>query len=69
MGTILVEKGSIWRRIFLLEPVTASEAQKAGLARILQSRYHKLTVGELYSLTVGPLASRPKRLLLIPEWS
>ena len=30
MGTILVETGSIWRRIFLLDPVTASEGQKQG---------------------------------------
>src|SRR6266576_3767696 len=30
MGTILVETGSIWQRIFLLDRVTASEEQKAG---------------------------------------
>ena len=48
MGTILVETGSFWRRIFLLDRVTASEEQKAGLARVLQSRYHKLCAGELY---------------------
>jgi hypothetical protein len=50
MGTILVETGSIWRRMFLLDPVTASEGQKAGLVRVLQSRYHKLLVGELYRI-------------------
>jgi len=48
MGTILVETGSIWRRIFLLDQVTASQEQEAGLARVLQSRYHKLRAGELY---------------------
>jgi hypothetical protein len=30
MGTILVETGSIWRRIVRPDPVTASEAQKQG---------------------------------------
>lgn len=55
MATILVETGSIWRRIFLPESVTASEVQKAGLARILQSRYHKLCVGELYCVEGRPL--------------
>jgi hypothetical protein len=55
MGTILVETGSIWRRIFLLDPVTASEAQRAGLVRVLQSRYHKLCVGELYRIDGRPL--------------
>jgi hypothetical protein len=55
LGTILVERGSIWRRLFLPEPVTASELQKAGLARILQSRYHKLSVGELYRVGGRPL--------------
>ena len=48
MGTILVETTSIWRRIFLLDQVTASEEQKAGLARVLHSRYQKLCAGELY---------------------
>jgi hypothetical protein len=48
MGTILVETTSIWRRIFLLDRVTASEEQKAGLARVLHSRYQKLCAGELY---------------------
>ena len=48
MGTSLVETGSFWRRIFLLDRVTASEEQKAGLARVLQSRYHKVCAGELY---------------------
>src|SRR6185437_15313654 len=55
MGTILVETGSIWRRIFLLDPVTASEEQKAGLVRVLQSRYHKLCIGELYRIDGQPL--------------
>src|SRR5919108_5517860 len=64
MGTILVEKGSIWRRIFLLEPVTASEAQKAGLARILQSRYHKLTVGELYRIDGRPFSEPTEAITL-----
>ena len=52
MGTILVETGSFWRRIFLLDRVSASEEQKAGLARVLQSRYHKLCAGELYRADV-----------------
>ena len=30
MGTMLVETGSIWRRIFLLDSVTASEEKKQG---------------------------------------
>jgi hypothetical protein len=56
MGTILVQTGSIWRRIFLLDPVTASEEQKAGLVRVLQSRYHKVCVGELYRIEGQPLS-------------
>src|SRR5215469_4299427 len=48
MGTILVEKASIWRRMFLQDRVTASELQKAGLERVLCSRYHKLCAGQLY---------------------
>jgi hypothetical protein len=48
MGTMLVETGSIWRRIFLLDRAAVSEEQKAGLVRVLRSRYHKLCVGELY---------------------
>src|ERR1051326_8404449 len=55
MGTILVETGSIWRRIFQPDPVTASEAQKAGLVRVLVSRYQKLRVGELYLIDGRPL--------------
>lgn len=64
MGTILVETGSIWRRIFLPEPVTASEVQKAGLARILQSRYHKLSVGELYRVEGRPLSEPTEAITL-----
>jgi hypothetical protein len=64
MGTILVETGSIWRRIFLPEPVTASEVQKAGLARILQSRYHKLSVGELYRVGGRPLSEPTEAITL-----
>ena len=64
MGTILVETGSIWRRIFLPEPVTASEVQKAGLARILQSRYHKLGVGELYRVGGRPLSEPTEAITL-----
>ena len=64
MGTILVEKGSIWRRIFLLEPVTASEAQKVGLARVLQSRYHKLRVGELYRVDGRPFSEPTETITL-----
>src|ERR1051325_8983943 len=64
MGTILVETGSIWRRIFLPEPVTASEVQKAGLARILQSRYHKLSVGELYQVGGRPLSEPTEAITL-----
>ena len=48
MGTILVETGSIWWRIFQLDRVTASEEQKAGLARVLHSRHQKLCAGEIY---------------------
>jgi len=55
MGTMLVETGSIWRRIFLPDPVNSSEEQKAGLVRVLQSRYHKLCVGELYRIQGRPL--------------
>ena len=48
MGTILVEKASIWRRMFFQDRMTASQLQKAGLARVLCSRYHKLCAGQLY---------------------
>ena len=64
MGTILVETGSIWRRIFLLDPVTASEGQKAGLVRVLQSRYHKLLVGELYRID-GQVLEEPTEAITL----
>src|SRR6266550_6798912 len=55
MGTILVETDSIWQRIFPLDRVTASAEQKAGLARVLRSRYHKLCAGALYRAGGLPL--------------
>jgi len=64
MGTILVETGSIWRRIFLLDPVTASEEQKAGLVRVLQSRYHKVCAGELYRIDGQPLSAPTEAITL-----
>src|SRR6266550_8757632 len=64
MGTILVETGSIWRRIFLLAPVTASEEQKAGLVRVLQSRYHKVCAGELYRIDGEPLRAPTEAITL-----
>ena len=64
MGTILVETGSIWRRIFLLDPVTASEEQKAGLVRVLQSRYHKVCAGELYRIDGQPLRAPTEAITL-----
>jgi len=64
MGTILVETGSIWRRIFLLDPVTASEEQKAGLVRVLQSRYHKVRAGELYRIDGRPLRAPTEAITL-----
>jgi hypothetical protein len=64
MGTILVETGSIWRRIFLLDPVTASEEQKAGLVRVLRSRYHKLCAGELYRIDGKPLRAPTEAITL-----
>ena len=64
MGTILVETGSFWRRIFLLDRVTASEEQKAGLARVLQSRYQKLCAGELYRADGRPLREPTKAITL-----
>jgi hypothetical protein len=54
MGTILVETGSFWRRIFLLDRVIASEEQKAGLSRILQSRVKSYARVNSIVLTVGP---------------
>jgi len=64
MGTMLVETGSIWRRIFLLDRVAASEEQKAGLARVLQSRYHKLCAGELYCPDGRPLRDPTEAITL-----
>ena len=64
MGTILVETGSIWRRIFLLDPATASEEQKAGLVRVLQSRYHKVCAGELYRIDGEPLRAPTEAITL-----
>jgi hypothetical protein len=64
MGTILVETGSIWRRIFLLAPVTALEEQKAGLVRVLQSRYHKVRAGELYRIDGQPLRAPTEAITL-----
>jgi hypothetical protein len=64
MGTILVETGSIWRRIFLLDRATVSEEQKAGLVRVLRSRYHKLCVGELYRIDGKPLRAPTEAITL-----
>jgi hypothetical protein len=64
MGAILVETGSIWRRIFLPDPVNASEEQKTGLVRVLQSRYHKLCVGELYRIDGRPLKEPTEAITL-----
>jgi hypothetical protein len=64
MGTILVETGSIWRRIFRPDPVTASEAQKAGIVRVLLSRYQKLSVGELYLIDDRPLSEPTQAITL-----
>jgi len=64
MGTILVETGSIWRRIFLLDPATASAEQKAGLVRVLQSRYHKVCAGELYRIDGEPLRAPSEAITL-----
>jgi hypothetical protein len=64
MGTILVETNSLWRRIFLLDRVTASEEQKAGLARVLQSRYHKLRADELYRADGRPLREPTEAITL-----
>ena len=64
MGTMLVETGSIWRRIFLLDRVAASEEQKAGLARVLQSRYHRLCAGKLYCPDGGPLREPTEAITL-----
>jgi len=64
MGTILVETGSFWRRIFLLDRVTASEEQKAGLARVLHSRYQKLCAGELYRADGQPLREPTEAITL-----
>jgi hypothetical protein len=64
MGTILVETGSLWQRIFLPEQVTASEEQKAGLVRVLQSRYHKICVGELYRIDGQPLTQPTEAITL-----
>jgi len=64
MGTILVETGSIWRRIFLLDPATASAEQKAGLVRVLQSRYHKVCAGELYRIDGEPLRAPTEAITL-----
>src|SRR5215831_19156751 len=55
MGTILVETSSIWQRMFPLDRVTASEEQRAGLARDLRSRYHKVCAGALYRAGGPPL--------------
>jgi hypothetical protein len=64
MGTILVETNSLWRRIFLLDRVTASEEQKAGLARVLHSRYQKICAGELYRADGRPLRNPTEAITL-----
>jgi hypothetical protein len=64
MGTILVQTDSLWRRIFLLNRVTASEEQKAALARVLHSRYHKLCAGELYRADGRPLREPTEAITL-----
>src|SRR6266853_657917 len=56
MGTILIEKANSWHSIFAANrAMTASEEQKAALARVLRSRYHKLCAGELYRIDGWPL--------------
>jgi len=56
MGTILIEKANSWHSIFAANrAMTASEEQKAALARVLRSRYHKLCAGELYRIDGRPL--------------
>ena len=56
MGTILIEKANSWHSIFAVNrPMTASEEQKAALARVLRSRYHKLCAGKLYRIDGWPL--------------
>ena len=66
MGTILIEKATSWRRIFLLDRViTASEEQKAALVRVLGSRFHRLRAGELYR---GDLVDdRAREYLTVPR--
>ena len=63
-GTILVETGSIWRRIFLLDRASVSQEQKAGLVRVLRSRYHKLCAGELYRIDGKPLRAPTEAITL-----
>ena len=56
MGTILIEKANSWHSIFAANrAMIASEEQKAALARVLRSRYHKLCAGELYRIDGRPL--------------
>ena len=56
MGTILIEKANSWHSIFAVNrAMTVSEEQKAALARVLRSRYHKLCAGELYRIDGWPL--------------
>jgi hypothetical protein len=56
MGTILIEKANSWHSIFAVNrAMTASEEQKAALARVLRSRYHKLCAGKLYRIDGWPL--------------
>ena len=64
MGTILVETGGLWRRIFRPDPVTASQAQKAELVRVMLSRYQKLSVGELYLIDGRPLSEPTQAITL-----
>ena len=64
MGTILVETGSLWRRIFRPDPVTASQAQKAELVRVMLCRYQKLSVGELYLIDGRPLSEPTQAITL-----
>ncbi|HET9849419.1 MAG TPA: hypothetical protein VFR68_12800 [Candidatus Dormibacteraeota bacterium] len=56
MGMISSQKSSSSGRIFAAQPVlTVSAAQTTALARILASRYRRLSAGELYRIDGWPL--------------
>src|ERR1051326_4657141 len=64
MVTMPVETGILRRRIFRPDPVTASQAQKAELVRVMLSRYQKLSVGELYLIDGRPLSEPTQAITL-----